>query len=111
MRTCLPLTATANAARTATSVLPKPTSPQTRRSIGCGASRSSLTASIAVRWSSVSRYGNSLQALDPLMLDLERDARLCLTLGVELQQLSRQLAQVLARPGLEVVPGLAAELR
>ena len=56
---CLPLTATANAARIATSVLPKPTSPQTSRSIGCGASRSSLTASIARCWSSVSRYGNS----------------------------------------------------
>ncbi len=56
---CLPFTATAKAARTATSVLPNPTSPQTSRSIGRGASRSSFTASIAVRWSSVSRYGNS----------------------------------------------------
>ena len=45
--TCLLFIATANAARTATSVLPKPTSPQTRRSIGFGASRSSFTASIA----------------------------------------------------------------
>ena len=50
-----PASATAKAARTATSVLPKPTSPQTRRSIGRGASRSSFTASIAVCWSSVSR--------------------------------------------------------
>ena len=50
-----PSSATANAARSATSVLPKPTSPQTSRSIGRGASRSSFTASIAVRWSSVSR--------------------------------------------------------
>ena len=45
--TCLPLTATANAARTATSVLPKPTSPQTSLSIGRAVSRSSFTASIA----------------------------------------------------------------
>ena len=52
---CLPFSATANAARTATSVLPKPTSPQTSRSIGLGASRSSFTASIARCWSSVSR--------------------------------------------------------
>src|SRR6478752_757582 len=53
--TCRPFTATANAARTATSVLPKPTSPQTRRSIGRGVSRSSFTASIAPSWSGVSR--------------------------------------------------------
>ena len=52
------LTATANAARTATSVFPKPTSPQTSLSIGLVDSRSSLTASIARAWSSVSRYGN-----------------------------------------------------
>ena len=51
---CFPFRAAANAARTATSVLPKPTSPQTSRSIGRGASRSSLTASIARIWSSVS---------------------------------------------------------
>ncbi len=57
--TCLPFVATANAARIATSVLPKPTSPQTSRSIGRGASRSSFTASIAACWSGVSRYGNS----------------------------------------------------
>ena len=55
---CLLFTAAANAARTATSVLPKPTSPQTSRSIGRAVSRSSLTASIALAWSSVSRYGN-----------------------------------------------------
>jgi hypothetical protein len=47
-----------NAARTATSVLPKPTSPQTSRSIGWGASRSCFTASIATPWSSVSSNGN-----------------------------------------------------
>ena len=53
-----PFTATVNAARTATSVLPNPTSPHTSRSIGRGASRSSLTTSMAGSWSSVSRYGN-----------------------------------------------------
>ena len=57
---CRSLSATANAARTATSVLPKPTSPHTSRSIGLPASRSSFTASIACCWSSVSRYGNEL---------------------------------------------------
>ena len=58
MSTWRPDVATLNAARTATSVLPKPTSPHTSRSIGCGASRSCLTASIATPWSSVSSNGN-----------------------------------------------------
>lgn len=38
----------------ATSVLPKPTSPQTSRSIGRPAARSSSTASMVLCWSSVS---------------------------------------------------------
>ena len=45
--TCLPLIAAAKAARSATSVLPKPTSPQTSRSIGRPVPRSSSTASMA----------------------------------------------------------------
>ena len=45
--TCLPAIATTNAARSATSVLPKPTSPQISRSIGWPEARSSSTASIA----------------------------------------------------------------
>ena len=52
--TCLPSSATANAARNATSVLPKPTSPQIRRSIGRPLSRSFRVAWIALSWSSVS---------------------------------------------------------
>ncbi len=56
--TCLPPTAALNAARMAISVLPNPTSPQTRRSIGRGRSMSSYTASIARCWSGVSRWGN-----------------------------------------------------
>jgi hypothetical protein len=46
-------------ARTATSVLPKPTSPHTSRSIGRSHSMSSVTASIARSWSSVSSYGKA----------------------------------------------------
>ena len=42
-----PEIATRNAARIATSVLPKPTSPQISRSIGCSPVRSSKTSSIA----------------------------------------------------------------
>ena len=52
--TCLPLIAVTKAARSATSVLPKPTSPQISRSIGRPEARSSSVASIAVCWSSVS---------------------------------------------------------
>ncbi len=45
--TCLPSASATNAARSATSVLPKPTSPQTSRSIGWPEVRSLITASIA----------------------------------------------------------------
>jgi hypothetical protein len=44
---CFPASAALKAARTETSVLPKPTSPQTRRSIGCGLCMSDLTAEMA----------------------------------------------------------------
>ena len=57
--TCLPSITTLNAARTAISVLPNPTSPQINRSIGRGRSRSALTSSIAVTWSPVSSCGNA----------------------------------------------------
>ena len=52
-----------------------------------------------------------LEPLDPLLLDVVGDAGPRLALRVELQQLAGHLAQVLAGAGLEVVPGLAAELR
>ena len=45
--TCLPLITVLNVARNATSVLPKPTSPQISRSIGRPLARSSSVASIA----------------------------------------------------------------
>ena len=47
--TCLPFMAATKAVRSATSVLPKPTSPQTSRSIGRPFCRSSSTASMAVK--------------------------------------------------------------
>ena len=56
--TCLPPAAALNAARMATSVLPNPTSPHTRRSMGIGRSMSSVTSSMARCWSGVSWYGN-----------------------------------------------------
>ena len=55
--TCLPHSATAAAARSAISVLPKPTSPQTSRSIGRPEARSARTAAMARAWSGVSVKG------------------------------------------------------
>ncbi|MNQ97053.1 hypothetical protein D3C85_1126810 [compost metagenome] len=52
--TCLPLATARKAARNATSVLPKPTSPQTSRSIGRPEVMSPITASMAAAWSAVS---------------------------------------------------------
>ena len=57
--TCLPSCTALNAARTAISVLPKPTSPEITRSIGTGRSMSALTSSIAESWSGVSVNGNA----------------------------------------------------
>ncbi len=51
--------AATKAARSATSVLPKPTSPQTTRSIALPEARSAITASIACNWSGVSSNGNA----------------------------------------------------
>ena len=52
-----------------------------------------------------------LEPLDPLLVDVVGDPGPRLPLGVELEQLARHLAEVLAGAGLQVVPGLAAELR
>ena len=49
-----PSSAATKAARSATSVLPKPTSPHTSRSMGLPEARSASTASMLVAWSSVS---------------------------------------------------------
>ncbi len=52
--TCIPDIAVTKVARSATSVLPKPTSPQISRSIGAPDSRSPSTSAMALSWSSVS---------------------------------------------------------
>ena len=52
--TCLASWQHLNAARSATSVLPKPTSPQSSRSMGLLASMSALMSAMAERWSGVS---------------------------------------------------------
>ena len=55
--TCLPSCTALNAARTATSVLPKPTSPEISRSMGTAASMSCFTSLMVVSWSGVSMNG------------------------------------------------------
>ena len=57
--TCLPSWTALNAARTAISVFPYPTSPQTSRSIGVTRCISTLTSSIQANWSGVSTYANA----------------------------------------------------
>ena len=52
--TCLESCVALNAARRATSVLPKPTSPQTRRSMGFADCMSAFTSAMAASWSGVS---------------------------------------------------------
>ncbi len=69
-----------------------------------GLDRRALILGLAIR-----KLGFEL--LDPLVLDVVRDARLRLPLCVELQQVARELSKVLARPRLQVVPRLASELR
>ena len=55
--TCLPESAAAAVARSATSVLPKPTSPQASRSIGRPEARSRKVSAMALAWSGVSGKG------------------------------------------------------
>ena len=57
--TCFPSITALNAARTATSVFPYPTSPLTRRSIGRADSMSRFTSWIACHWSGVSSKLNA----------------------------------------------------
>jgi hypothetical protein len=58
-RDLAPLAVAMKAARMATSVLPKPTSPQTRRSMTPGPHMSRSTAAIAAAWSGVSSKGKA----------------------------------------------------
>ena len=56
--TCLESLTALKAARIATSVFPKPTSPHTKRSIGDSFSMSRFTSMVALSWSGVSSYIN-----------------------------------------------------
>ena len=109
--TCL-LSATAtNAARSATSVLPKPTSPHTRRSIGLPAAMSVTTASIAAAWSGVSSKPKPVgERLEVVLLDREGMALARGALRVQREQLGRGVAHLLRGARLRLVPLAAAEL-
>ena len=72
---------------------------------------SALTNSIASRWSGVSVYGNaSSNSPLPVGVGRERVALAALALGVQVQQLARQLLGGPPRARLERVPAGAAEL-
>ena len=108
---CLPLSAAANAARIATSVLPKPTSPQTSRSIGLrrlevGLDR--LDRALLVLGLAVGEL--RLEPLQPVAREVERDARRALPARIEREQLPGELVHARARARLDQLPGAAAEL-
>ena len=73
---------------------------------------SAFTASIASRWSGVSVPGEGRLEVDSCQLGVgvERVARAALALGVEVEQLARQLLGGPARARLHGLPALAAEL-
>ena len=101
--------AATKAALSATSVLPKPTSPHTSRSIGLPEPRSSSTAPMLEAWSSVSPYGkratNSSNA--PSGGAMAGACRSCLS--APLDEIGGDLANALLEAGLARLPGDAAE--
>ena len=92
--------------------MPKPTSPQTSRSIGRAGlevlldrlDRLQLVVGLAVR-------ERALEPLEPVVREVERLPRRLAALGVEREELAGELPHRRARAALEVLPGLAAELR
>jgi hypothetical protein len=99
-----------NAARSATSVLPKPTSPQITRSIGRAVVMSAMTSSIAWRWSGVSSKGKASRK-SGVVLFRQREA-VPLARGaarVQVEQLHRDVTHFLRGAPAGLVPLLAAE--
>ncbi len=109
--TCAPDIAATKAARSATSVLPKPTSPQISRSIGRPEAMSSSTSAMARDWSSVSAKGKRAQNSSQLPsagrhgLGLLHPAR-----GGDADELARHVADALLGARLARLPARAAEL-
>ena len=97
-------------ARNATSVLPKPTSPQISRSIGRPADRSSRTAvdrGLLVVGLLIGKARRKL-AVEPVRR-VERDGGAHLALGGDADELAGHFEQALLQPGLARLPGAAAE--
>ena len=109
--TCAPDIAATNAARNATSVLPKPTSPQISRSIGRPDARSSSTSAMARDWSSVSANGKRAQNSSqvPSGGTIVSASRI-LRVGGDADQLARHVADAALHPRLAGLPGGAAQL-
>ena len=108
--TCLPFIATAKAARSATSVLPKPTSPQIRRSIGRPAPSSLSTdidGGLLVFGLLIGEAGAEFVVGPRLRRQARRLAQL--PLGRHLDQRARDLADALLHARLAGLPADAAE--
>ena len=108
--TCWPAMATANAARSATSVLPKPTSPQISRSIGWPEARSSSTASIAAPGPRSRRRRSARRTPRTGRPAGHQGALARRALGGDLDQLARDLADPLLDLGLARLPAEPAQL-
>ena len=108
--TCLPLIAATKAARSATSVLPKPTSPQTSRSIGLPEPRSSstrvdrgqLVLGLVVGEAGAELVVEAVRDGEPRRLAQQPR-------GGDLDQLARHLADAVLQPRLAGLPADAAE--
>ena len=109
--TCLPFSAAAKAARSATSVLPKPTSPQISRSIGRPAVE---IVAASRRWRPAGprspRRGSARRIRRRCPVAAGSSRRLAqLPLGRDLDQLARHLADALLHLRLARLPAAAAE--
>ena len=109
--TCLPLMAAMKAARNATSVLPKPTSPQTRRSIGRPAveiAEHGVDRGLLVFGLLVGETGAEfVDSMPGATLSFGRRAQLAL--GRDLDQLMRDFADAALHARLARLPAAAAE--
>ena len=109
--TCLPACAAMKAARMATSVLPKPTSPHTTRSMGFSLARSCSTWRMASAWSAVSSNGKAARERLVFQLALRQGrAALRLALRVQVEQLGGDVADLVGGALARLRPLVGAEL-
>ncbi len=108
--TCCPDIAMTKAARSATSVLPKPTSPQIRRSIGRPLPRSSIVSAIAFFPGPRSLVGElGAELVVEALRRIGRGQRFQLARGGDADELRRHLAHPRLHLGLAGLPARAAE--